>query len=317
VDESNTLATTKQAAQRAVDAMTCPDGMTRVTWASVHLVLEVIAQSYPKAFPSQARISQRTGIPVRSVQRYIAAAVKADLLVVEADAGAKTSRRSPSKTNRYYVKLAAVSDANLAHDKNMYSYGVHSVTPSPETSSLVPSSCSASGLAAPPPTKPPRSTVVSMRDWDEERSRDVGPPAAPPLRSKHRVRPAASDIVSDIDSKRRKRKRPKAPPPRSRQLAEYFAVIWEQMRQETGRHKNTRGLESIGQAQTYINAHFKERTDLEVRKMMEEFVISVRKRDVMVKEGQSAWMCFTGAWGRDRHVVTSDPYAAYRKENKK
>jgi len=314
VHESNTLATTKQAAQRAVDAMTQPEGMTRVTWASVHLVLEVIAQSYPKAYPSQARISERTGIPIRSVQRYIAAAVAADLLVVEADAGAKVSRRSPSKTNRYYVKLAPVSAANLARDKSHYSYGVVPVTPSPETSSLVPPSCSASGLAAPPPTKPQGSTVVSMREYEDERSRDVGPPAAPPLRSKRRVRPAASDIVSDIDSQRRKRKRPPAQPPQARRLAEYFAVIWEQMQLTTGMHKHTRGLESIGQAQTYINAHFKNRTELEVRQMMNEFVMAVSQGHITLKAKQSGWMCFTGAWGRDRHIDTGDIYAVYEEK---
>jgi len=314
VSESNTLATTKQAAQRAVDAMTQPEGMTRVTWASVHLVLEVIAQSYPKAYPSQERISKRTGIPVRSVRRYIAAAVKAGLLVVEADAGAQAKSTNGSRTNRYWVKLASSDEANLDAKEVMYSYGVHSVTPSQETSSLVPPSCSASGLASSPGPRPPRSTVVSMRGWDEERSRDVGPPAAPPLRSKRRVRPAASDIVSDIDSQRRKRKRPPAQPPQARRLAEYFAVIWEQMQLTTGMHKHTRGLESIGQAQTYINAHFKNRTELEVRQMMNEFVMAVSQGHITLKAKQSGWMCFTGAWGRDRHIDTGDIYAVYEEK---
>lgn len=312
MEERNTLATTKQAALAAVEAMTCPDGMTRVTWASVHLVLEVIAQSYPKAFPSQRRISERTGIPLRSVRRYVALAVAAGLLAVEADAGAPGKRGNPSRTNRYWVKLAPSDEAKLDPEKSHYSYGVVPVTPSQETSSLVPSSCSPSGLASPPPSTPPRSTVVSMREYEEERSRDVGPPAAPPLRSKQRRRPAASEIVGDIDSQRRRKKRPPKPPPQSRRLAEYFAVIWQQMQMETGRHKDTRGLESIGQAKTYIEAHFKDRSELEVRQMMNEFVIAVRKRHITVKPGQSAWMCFTGAWGRQRHVQVADPYAAYR-----
>ena len=114
MQETITLATTKQQAQHAVDAMTRPEGMTRVTWASVNLVLEVIAQSYPKAYPSQVRIAERTGIPVRSVKRYIAAAVAAGLLVVEADAGAPGKRSNPSKTNRYHVILAPPDGANLA-----------------------------------------------------------------------------------------------------------------------------------------------------------------------------------------------------------
>ena len=307
--ESNTLACTKQAAKAAVAAMTRPEGMSKVTWRGVHRLLEAIARCYPTAYPSQLTLAARLDVDVRTVKRYVAAAVAANLLVVTPDAGAAPRRKHGSKTNRYHL----THGDKMAHQESHYSYGVVPVTPSQETSSPVPSSCSPSGLAD-PPTRP---TVVVMRDWDDERSRDVGPPAAPPLRSKRRVRPAASEIVSDIDSQRRKRKRPPKPPPQSRRLAEYFAVIWQQMQMETGRHKDTRGLESIGQAKVYIEAHFKDRTELEVRKMMEEFVIAVRKRDVTIKSGQSGWMCFTGAWGRQRHVVTGDPYAAYRKENQK
>ena len=311
VPESNTVCTTKQAALQVVGQMSRPEGMTRVTWASVHLVLEVIAQSYPKAFPSQVRLAERTGIPVRSIQRYIALAVAAELLVVEADTGAPGKRHNPSRTNRYHVKLAPSDAANLARDKNTTSYGGGSVTPSPETSSLVPSSCSPSGLAPPPPSEPHGSTVVSMRDWDDERSRNVGTPAAPPLRSKHRARPVASDIIGDIDSRRRRKKRPPKQPDRWDRLVDYFGVVWEQMVLDNPRYRPIRPVESRGQVKTYLRAHFQDRTELEVRKMMEEFVIAVSKRRITVKPGQSAWMKFTGAWGRQRHVVAEDRYAAY------
>jgi hypothetical protein len=153
-----------------------------------------------------------------------------------------------------------------------------------------------------------------MREWEDERSRDVGPPAAPPLRSKQRRRPAASDIVGDIDSRRRRKKRPPKPPPEWRRLADYFAVIWEQMQLTTGQYKTTRGLESYGQAKTYIEAHFANKTELEVRQMMNEFVIAVSQGHITLKPKQSAWMRFTGAWGREQQPQQEeDIYADLRK----
>ena len=255
--ESNTLATTKQAAYQAVDKMSRPDGMTRVTWASVHLVLEVIAQSYPKAFPSQRRISERTGIPQRSVRRYIALAVAAELLVVEADAGAQAKSSNGSKTNRYWVKLAASDEANLDPEEVTNTYGVRSSS-SRRTSSSVPRSAP----AAQNPSEPQRSTVVAMKDWDDERSRNVGTPAAPSLRSKWPVRPDADALVSSIDSRRRKKRREPKPPPDWVRLGDYFNVLWQQMQMETGRYKDTRGLENYRMVRTYMRKHFEGKSEL-------------------------------------------------------
>jgi len=293
--------------------MTRPEGMTRVTWASVQLVLEVIAQSYPKAFPSQRRISDRTGIPIRSVQRYIALARAAELLVVEADAGAQAQRSNGSKTNRYWVKLAPSDAANLAPEENTSSYGGGSVTPSQKTSSSVPSSGSASGLAAPEPSEPPRSTVVGMREWQEERSRDVTIPAAPEFqqRSKHPVRPDPDALV-EKHGKKRGSKRPPKPPPKWRKITTHFLSAWLEMTIDTGRHKDTRAIESVNQCRTYIEAHFKERSELEVCQMIDEFVTGVSKGHITLKPTQSAWMCFTGAWGRGKRVDTGDIYDKYR-----
>ena len=301
--ESNTLATTKQAAQGAVAAMTRPEGMTRVTWASVHLVLGAIAASYPKAYPSQATLAARLDMPVRSVKRYIALAVAAELLVVEADAGAKGRRGNPSRTNRYHVVLAPADGANLAPKEVMYSYGVHSGASPQETSS--------------PRTQrgPSGSTVIQMPRRYEEPERDVTPADEAPRPSKHPVRPprpAAEDVIKD--SGRRASVTPIAglAKTRERRLSNFFAGCWEQMCLDQPEFRKIRCLETHGEARTYIKAHLDTYTELEVRQMMREFIIAVSKRDITVKAGQSAWKRFTGSWGRQRRVTTGDPYAAYR-----
>jgi len=302
MSHANTLATTKPSARKALVHMQRPEGMSNTTWNRVHQMLGVIVEFYPKACPSVVRIASIMGASERSVCRWIAAAQAADLLHVVPNTGGKPKRQMGHYTNRYWL----TKDAILARDK--YSYGVLDETSSQMTSSSVPKS-------ARPAASPIRSTVISMAEWNDEKSRQVGTSAAKEQHpSKWASRPAASDIVSDIDSKRRGKKRAPAKPPRWRKLADYFVVCWQQMVLDTGQHKDTRPLETLGQCKTYIEAHFGDRSEVEVHKMMEEFVIAVSKRDITVKPGQSAWMCFTGAWGRQRHVQTTDPYAAYPNE---
>ena len=324
MDESITLAVTKEAAKRSVKAMSRPEGMTRTTWQGVQRVLDVIVSFYPEAIPSELRIAEILDWSSRSVSRWVNVAKDAGLLVVIPNSGAGPKREMGQRTNRYFIpdlfaRQNGVSHgAKLACDKNTDSYGVCSEPSAQETSSPDPRlapPASRPGVQIPTGNPSAPSTVVSMRDWDDERSRQVGAESRPRL-PKHppRRRGDPDAIVSTIDSRQRKTKRAPKPPPQWRRLAEYFAVIWQQAQLESPRLKDIRCLESLNQARTYIEAHFGSKSELEVRQMMNEFVTSVSRGYVTIKPGQSAWMCFTGAWGRQRHVEAGDPYAAYRKE---
>jgi hypothetical protein len=330
VGESNTASpsgqVTRRVAQRAVAAMTRPEGMSRQTWAGVHAVLTAIARCYPRAYPSQLTLAARTGIPERSVRRYIHRAVEAGLLTVAPDQGAAPRRLMGSRTNRYEVKLASYHAANLAREPSSFSFGevvgAHDQEPSALGRSVRPAAERTSN-----PPQPQGSTVVQMNDWrDRDDERQIGAPTAPALsrRSKRAPRPDPDKILIPIDSKKRARKRKPKPPPEWWRLVEYFVVVWQQMVLDHPQWKDVRPLESygesekelraaLGHAHSYIESHFANKTELEIRQMMNEFVIAVSKRDVTVKPGQSAWMCFTGAWGRQRRVITGDRYAAYRK----
>ena len=309
--DGNTPTLKKQQARRLAEEIPQPAGMSRTTWSGVQTVLRAIADSYPKAWPSQRTLAERLDMNERTLRRYIAAAVKAQILVVEADAGALPRRVMGSRTNRYWLKLSSWHEDKLSFEYNTYSVGV-SETSSQRTSSSVPQS------ARPPASRHsrPKGTVVNMREWQEDHGRQVGPEPKPSLRpAKRAPRQKPDEIVGALDSGKRVKKRPKAPPPESRQLAEYFAVIWEQMQQTHGLHKDTRGLESYGQAKTYIEAHFKNRTGLEIRQMMNEFVTGVSNGTITLKPKQSGWMCFTGAWGRTSQGVAAaedDVYAELR-----
>lgn len=324
----------RQDALRSVSQMTQPAGMGRVTWEQVHKVLMAIADCYPNAYPSQMRLAARTGIPERSLQRYIAVAKKAGLLAVKANAGAPPRRSHGACTNRYLLLVQPATSASselltqpatLAYQENTYSVGVSTTgTSSLKTSSSEtrPSDRPAAGqdLRGGQIPSAPRPTVVQMSDWmhDRDTERQLDPPERSSLQPTKWVRPADVDvdgIVRGVDTGRRQKRAPQrdpAPEPEWKRLADYFAVCWEQMQRSTGRHKDTRGLENYRMVKRYWQVHFKNRSELEVRKMMEEFVIAVAKRDITVKDGQSAWMCFTGAWGRQRHAVIEGRYATYR-----
>ena len=309
MEQSNTPRVTKQAALAAVDALVRPEGMSRQTWAGVHKVLRGIATCYPKAWPSQMRLAARLDMNERTLQRYIAAAVDAGLLLVKANAGAAPRRAHGARTNSY---LLCFQHDKLSYQVNTYYVGVQRGTSSLKTSS------SETRHPDPPPagqsqTHPQGPTVDRMDDWaDGDGARDVTPPKPPPLRARKTL--TADEVIERHDSGRRQPKRTPKPPPRWMRLTEHFVHAWEAMAQETGRYKDTRALESFGQAKVYLMKHFSERSELEVRTMIDEFIAAVRKRDITVKQGQSAWMCFTGAGGRQRHVVIGDPYAAYRKK---
>jgi hypothetical protein len=303
VPESNTLYATKQAALQAVAHMTRPEGMSRVTWRGVHALLGAIARCYPKAYPSQRTLAARLDVSVATVKRYVAAAVKANLLVVTPDAGAAPRKTMGSRTNRYHI----VHGLNLSPEEYIFSFGEDSGASPQETSS--------------PRTQrgPSGSTVIQMRPrFDDDASRDITTTAdEAPRPSKHSVRPTrppADEVIEGIDSGRRAEVtdihgRAKT---RERRLSNFFMVIWDQMCLDQPEFRTIRCLETHGEARMYIKNHLDKYTEVEVRQMMREFVIAVSKRDITIKAGQSAWKRFTGTWGRQRQVTTGDPYAAYR-----
>jgi hypothetical protein len=67
-----------------------------------------------------------------------------------------------------------------------------------------------------------------------------------------------------------------------------------------------RAAETLGHFQRYLNATFygqeasSPKTEAEVADLIAEFMTNVFRGQVTIKEGQSAWMCFTGAWGRNK-----------------
>lgn len=75
-----------------------PPSITAAVWRGVHAVLIELSRHIPDPFPSEARLAQRTGYSLASVERYIKAAEKAGLIKVESFRHGRTWNR-----NRYHL----------------------------------------------------------------------------------------------------------------------------------------------------------------------------------------------------------------------
>jgi hypothetical protein len=102
-------------------------------------------------------------------------------------------------------------------------------------------------------------------------------------------------------------------------------TLWDEMVTNTPRTdalRSVRVADTLGHFQQYLNAHFYGKDALtpksedEVEALIANFVADVARRQIKIKDGQSAWMAFTGAWGRNTTRTahqTSSALDQYRK----
>lgn len=264
-----------------------PPEVTKVQWRSMMDLLYVVAKAQPRCYLGQQTLAQRSGLSVRSVQRYTALAQQLGVLEVWYDAGTK-SRRSPAKTSVYHIisvsqtaaNLAGVTAANLAGK----GYSDTDVSAVPEKEPSVPEQ------ALGPKVRAGRAGTTT-------RVRKIPPMEKPVLTASEAI--AAANAIPRI----KRRPRAKDPDP-ARRLTGYFIEKWEDVLVLAPFMASVRGIESRGEMTGYIRQTFlspaegKRYTEAEVRWFIDEFAQAVVQRTVLVKTGQSAWRRFTGWWGR-------------------
>jgi hypothetical protein len=268
----------------------------------VRRYLFVIAGYYPNPYPSQERLAEELACDVRSIGVYQKLAVAAGFLQVFPDEGTKRSPLGRHRTNRYLITMEEESSGVLEEDSSSQEPSVHYVNLRLDASH----SSSAKKKAQP---RPPSagSNVIPMtgrRDSSSEPSRPTKAPAK---------RKEAADLLTPGANYRGKRKTP-ARKERWQVLAEYFSHQWRDLiaHPENRDLRDVRDVESKGQCKSYINSHFVNDSDEQVLARIDEFMRLVTQRHVRIKDGQSAWLAFTGAWGRKR---TIDIYEGTRAVN--
>jgi hypothetical protein len=287
-------------ARQAVKQLEKPEGISACKWRGVVALLMAIADHYPKAYPSQERLAAIVGCDVRSIQRYQAAAVAHGLLLVKADAGKKGRNNTWSKTNRYLILNTTNCRHSLTTESRTNPTGT-SYPPGQELRSF--HSPSESSLSA-----------AALRFDPEGQSRQVVEEPKPSLAKKPPRRRKPGEIVRELDSGRKLQSSvpSHAPrPPKSqawRRCATRFLGEWDEMVVNTpaGHHlRSVRPAESIGHFKNYLNAHFfgpealTPKDEAAVEQLITDFMSQAARGRIKFKSGQSAWMAFTGTWGRE------------------
>jgi hypothetical protein len=140
----------------------------------------------------------------------------------------------------------------------------------------------------------------------------VGGPARPApttvdhVEKKSRGKRSSSELIASANARGYQKRPPKATDPDpGRRLANYFADRWLSLVDELPQFDSIRLWESKGAVTGYVNAVFlrpeagRAYSYDEVTDYFDGFVAAVRSERVLIKSGQSAWMRFTGWWGRD------------------
>ena len=120
---------------------------------------------------------------------------------------------------------------------------------------------------------------------------------------------SAAEIIEPFGTRRIAKRRKATDTDPARRLTVYFLDRWTD--------DKIRPLDSRGETAGYIRSTFlrpkggRTWTEEEVRQMIDDFMVAVVRQDAVIKDGQSAWKCFTGWWGR-RPVVQDDSDARRR-----
>ena len=289
-------------------AMEKPPHLTLHQWQQIMDVLWAIARHYPTACPGQERLAMKARMSVRSCRRYTTMAVELGLLTVWYDAGVR-SRGSKSSTSRYLINEQHVEPmeltahaANLAgaHAANLACKVVGDTHVSPTTTNKHPSG-GKSSTSHPREVRAEtaRTTVTEM----DEKSREG---RGLPLRH--------GDEGFEFEGGDR---RIDVPPPSKRHLGpagrmtKYFHDQWAAMVEGRPEFNDTRPWESRMATAGYLNKVFfkpvsgKTYTEAEVKAYIDRFIEGVRTGYTIIKRGQSAFMRFTGWWGRDTGTADS------------
>ena len=277
-----------------------PPEVSQPAWRGVMTLLFVLASHYPRSCPGIDTIALESGgVSHRTVQYWIVNAKRLGLLAVQPDEGLK-SRRSTSKTNLYVIPVLEGRGAIMTP--------CHGATVAPRRGA----------------TSAPKSSVLRTPEEKEPSVRKASP-------SSHSVRAAsgrtsvegvekpqgrgrkvtASEVLAGMQPKYIKRPPRATDPDPARRMARYFGESWMAMVDGRPEFNDTRPWESKGATVGYLNKVFfkpeygKAYTEAEVRAYIDRFIEGVRTGYTIIKRGQSAWMRFTGWWGRDTGTADS------------
>jgi hypothetical protein len=118
-----------------------------------------------------------------------------------------------------------------------------------------------------------------------------------------------AEIIAPFGTKRIRRRPPAKDSDPARRLTSYFLDRWlDVVMDRTDAYNRVRVVDALGQATGYFRTTFlqpsagRRYTEIEVRAMIDGFMQAVLLGEARIKDKQTAFMCFTGWWGRQPEV---------------
>jgi hypothetical protein len=287
-------------AYEAIRGMEKPASWSDRKWVGVERFLWAIARRYPEAYPSQETLAAQLHVSVNTIQNYVRWAKEAGLLVVWYDAGV-SRRGNPSKTSQYHI---AVLLPELLVDAPTNGGAVPPTNGGKETGDT-----DVSPISKQHPSGEKSSTSHHRVVRAARAARTSVEGVEKPQGRGKKV--TASEVLAGMQPKYIKRPPRATDPDPARRMARYFGESWMAMVDGRPEFNDTRPWESKGATVGYLNTVFfkpeygKAYTEVEVRAYIDRFIEGVRTGYTIVKRGQSAWMRFTGWWGRDTGTADS------------
>jgi len=245
--------------------------MSKTQWRSVKRVLMVIAKHYPKAVPSVARIAEQAKLSPRQVQRILAIAETAGLLVTEHDQG--TGRHCISKTNRYHiVSLMEDVGGDISGEEMSYE-GTPSESPLP---SVMGTHSGSPRYARPQSAAVANEAEKIVREGEERVAEKYGR-----LRTE---KPVFQTKVRKNDAV---------------VLVEYFLIEWENLLARKPLLAMNNAIDRKGESQGYLWKQLLRPeygvayTGNQVMEMIDAFFLDLASGRISLKQRQSAWKAFT------------------------
>lgn len=257
-------------------------------WRGIMQLLWRLVWYYPNIYPSEMKLAMDLHVCERTIKSWVAWAKEAELLEVTPNAGVKRAG-NPAKTNRYHI-----TELPVARAVNAPALGaVNAHKPTGDT--YVSPVCTQEPSVPSPSVKKP--TVRAGRSAARTSVGSV---------TTGREKKTSSELIADANGTGYKPKRQRSPDrDPGRRCANYFADQWLALVEEFPEFNSTRPWESKPATTGYVNTVFlrpesgRRYTEVEVQAYIDGFIEGVRTGYTVIKNGQSAWMRFTGWWGRE------------------
>jgi hypothetical protein len=254
-------------------------------WSKIKDLCLAIAGHYPRAYPGQKTLAGELGWSVRTVKRYTGMAVAAGILAVKPNSG-RSRGHGEFATNTYllwYLHRGPQMAPGPGATGGPQSDTPKGVSPEGKKETSFPSSRRLE-LAKPPAVSQEENSeaVAMVGKWKDDpdnpenwmREQAIGEPDEPKAGAVLKLDPAV-------------------------RLSRHFERQWKDVVLQRKREYRGVGWGDRGPSVGYLRGQMLDHLNYDhVESMIDTFTVAFCDDEVALRDGQTAWQCFVGWWGK-------------------